>query len=152
MRERQVRLATVLAALLAVLLLLNWGWEPKEEIDPDATEPIWQVEADEVVHLQIERPDGQVVLAKTDAAPDRVEEIEAAVARLNPFAACTRELALRDAVAVRIRHQCPELEERREIGRGLHFLRRRARGDQRHSEQRAECGGGQRVMDGGRGT
>lgn len=65
MQDHQIRIATVLASLLAILLLVKWGWKaPKEDLDKDATDPVWQVKSTDIVKVDATRPDGKLVLEK----------------------------------------------------------------------------------------
>jgi len=67
MQDHQIRIATVLASLLAVLLLVKWGWKaPKDDLDAEATAPVWAVKADDIVKVDAERSDGELLLEKKD--------------------------------------------------------------------------------------
>jgi hypothetical protein len=65
MQERQIRIATVLVSLLTALLLLHWLWTPAEELDPEATSPVWEVTAADLVRVEVQRPDGMLVLDRS---------------------------------------------------------------------------------------
>jgi len=65
--DRQTRIAVVLASILAVLVLIQYAWKPPEDdLDPEATVPIWAIEADDIVRVEADRPDGRLAFEKRD--------------------------------------------------------------------------------------
>lgn len=75
MQERQIRIATVLAAMLAVLLILNWTWKSESELDPEATAVVWSVAKDDVVKIAVDRPQGRLVVEKGDDGWEMLEPV-----------------------------------------------------------------------------
>ncbi len=67
MPERQIRIATVLVSLLAVLLLVNTYWKPSDPVEDDeATAAVWTIARDAIVRIEAQRPDDVLILAKRD--------------------------------------------------------------------------------------
>lgn len=77
MDERQIRIAVVLVAVLAIFVLLRVAWEPPEDvIDPDATAPVWTIEADDIVRVEADYAAGRLAFEKRDGVWVLREPIE----------------------------------------------------------------------------
>jgi len=74
MENAQLRTMFALTVVGLALGAVAWFWEPTEEpLDPDATEEVWSVSADEIVRVEIRRKGDTVVVSKGSGDEWRVD-------------------------------------------------------------------------------
>jgi hypothetical protein len=67
MDQGQTRMMGVLAAVLGTVTAALWWWDtPETDPDPDATVPVWKVDATAITRIEVERATGSLVLAAGD--------------------------------------------------------------------------------------